>query len=237
MAVPISASRFYKQASYEKQGRIWQVMLDDKALRTPARQVLRLPTEKLAMLLADEWQAQEDSIKPEQMPLTKLANVAQDHVAPDKGPSAGELMRFAANDVICFRVAQPKRLQELQGSKCDPWLDWAEQEFGARLAVTVELRPPDMPLAALENMRNTALKLDAFTLTALLHAVSIVGSAVLGFAMVQNQMDAKTAFDLSRIEEDWQIKQWGEDDEALLRSQNMLDALCSSYQFMQAAKC
>ena len=237
MTVKTNARRFYKQALYEKQGRTWQVMLDDKALRTPARQVLRLPTEKLAIVLAEEWQDQQDRINPDQMPLTKLANVAQDHVAPDKVPSAGELMRFAANDVICFRVAEPKRLQELQASKCDPWLDWAAQEFGARLGVTNELRPPDMPLAALENMRNAALKLDPFTLTALLHAVSILGSAVLGFAMVQNQMDAKTAFDLSRIEEDWQIKQWGDDDEALLRSENMPVALRSSYEFMQAAKC
>jgi chaperone required for assembly of F1-ATPase len=237
MTTKTSIRRFYKQASHEKQGRIWQVMLDDKALRTPARQVLRLPTEKLAILLAREWQDQEDSIKPDQMPLTKLANVAQDHVAPDRVPSAGELMRFAANDVICFRVEQPKRLQELQASKCDPWLDWAEKKFDARLGVTAELRPPDMPLAALENMRNAALKQDPFTLTALLHAVSILGSAVLGFAMVQGKMDAKTAFDLSRIEEDWQIKQWGDDDEALLRSRNMLVALQSSYQFMQAAKC
>ncbi len=228
--------RFYSKASYHKEGRTWVILLDDKKLHTPARSVLRVPTKKLAELIAKEWDEQTDIINPEAMPHTKLSNVAHDHMGANKQQTAGELVRFAASDVLCFRVAEPLSLQELQAEKWDPWLDWAEQRFGARLGVSTGLQAPEQPLAALEALRNEALRMEPFLLTALTHASAILGSTVLGFALSAGKIDAKSAFDLSRIEEDWQIKRWGEDEEASLRARHLLNSLQASTEFMLAAK-
>lgn len=236
MSIPPNIRRFYQNVAVEKEGRTWVILLDEKTLRTPARAILRLPSEALAKLIAKEWDSQTDTIRPDAMPLSKLANVAHDHVGTAKAATAGELVRFASGDVLCFRVAQPLALQELQAKKFDPWLDWAEQEFGARLGTTTNLQPPAMPLAALENMRNTALEMQPFLLTALTHATSILGSAILGFAMVRGKVDANTAFALSRLEEDWQSRQWGEDDEAVQVAENLKTALQNSFGFMQAVQ-
>ncbi|VAV86873.1 hypothetical protein MNBD_ALPHA06-1547 [hydrothermal vent metagenome] len=227
--------RFYKSVSVEKEGRSWTILLDEKSVRTPARSILRLPTEGLAKLLADEWEAQRDVIHPQNMPMTRLANVAHDHMGTAKAASAGELVRFAASDLLCFRVAEPLDLQELQAQKWDKWLDWTADIFGARLGVTTNLRTPSMPLAALENMRNTALEMHAFTLTPLVHVSAMLASAVLGFALVKGELDADEAFVLSRIEEDWQIGQWGEDEEAKIRADALLVSLRASVAFMRAA--
>jgi chaperone required for assembly of F1-ATPase len=228
--------RFYKSVTWEKEGRSWTILLDEKTLRTPARAILRVPTLALAQLLAAEWEAQTDTIQPDAMPMTKLANVAADHMGAAKASTAGELVRFASGDVLCFRVEEPLDLRESQAQKWDPLLDWSAEKFGARMGVTTGLRPPEVPLTALENMRNTALEMEPFLLTALVHATSILGSAVLGFAMADGKLDAKAAFDLSRIEEDWQSEHWGADDEAVARAKYLFASLRASGEFMRAAQ-
>ncbi|PHR62900.1 MAG: ATPase [Robiginitomaculum sp.] len=228
--------RFFKTVSCQPEGRSWIVMLDEKTLRTPARSVLRLPTKALAELVAAEWEAQTEAIRPDFMPISRLANVAHDHMGMNKAASAGELVRFAASDLLCFRVAEPLDLQELQVKEWDIWLDWAEEKFGARLGVSTSLTPPDIPLDALENMRNAALNMEPFALTAMLHASALLGSCVLGFALLDAKLGAQQAFDLSRIEEDWQIQQWGEDEEAKARADGLLAFLEASTRFMLAAQ-
>jgi len=228
--------RFYQNVSYEQEGRSWVIMLDEKTLTSPARTSLRLPSEALAQLLVTEWDAQIETINPEAMPHTKLANVAHDHMGATKSLTVGELVRFASNDVLCFRVAQPLDLQERQAQQWDVWLDWAEQRFGARLGTSTGLQSPQIPLIALETMRSTALEMEPFLLTAMTHAASILSSTVLGFALAEGKLDAKTAFDLSRIEENWQIERWGVDEEAAERAEYLLASLQASTKFMLAAQ-
>ncbi len=228
--------KFYTHVSCTAEGRTWTILLDEKTLRTPARSILRLPTKALAELLVREWDEQDGVIRPQIMAFTKLANVAYDHMTTAKAATAGELVRIAAGDALCFRVAEPLDLQELQGRKWDGWLDWAADEFGARLGVSTEISMPEIPLTALENMRNMALEMDVFALTALSHSASILGSAILAFALLRGELDAKQAFDLSRIEEQWQIDRWGQDDEAMARAVNLLQSLEASGQFMRAAQ-
>ena len=69
-AVPMksAAKRVYKHvgvralAATKGQAGAFCVTLDDRELRTPARQVLRLPTQELALGVAYEWEAQKKFI-------------------------------------------------------------------------------------------------------------------------------------------------------------------------------
>jgi chaperone required for assembly of F1-ATPase len=54
----------------------------------------------------------------------------------------------------------------------------------------------------------------AFQLTATYDLISISGSLILGLAVCKGKISAQEAWDLSRIDEIWQIEQWGEDEEA-----------------------
>ena len=55
---------------------------------------------------------------------------------------------------------------------------------------------------------------DAWELTALHDLVTISGSLVLGLAVSHGRLGAGEAWDLSRIDEAWNIREWGEDAEA-----------------------
>ncbi len=52
--------RFYKDVSLAERDGGFSVLLDGKPVKTPARNVLILPTEKLAEAVASEWRSQGD---------------------------------------------------------------------------------------------------------------------------------------------------------------------------------
>ena len=90
------ARRFWKAADVRPQGDGWEVVLDDRPLRTPAKQPLILPTEALARAIAGEWDAQADVIDPNAMPLTRAANSAIEKVVPQFDGVAAMLAITAA---------------------------------------------------------------------------------------------------------------------------------------------
>jgi len=65
------------------------VHLDGRSVRTPAKAELIVPTHTLAVEIAAEWDAQEETIDPLSMPFPRSANAAIDHVTPQKAEVAG----------------------------------------------------------------------------------------------------------------------------------------------------
>jgi chaperone required for assembly of F1-ATPase len=57
-------------------------------------------------------------------------------------------------------------------------------------------------------------RLTPFQLAAFHDLVAISGSLVLALAVTRGRLSAEEAWTLSRIDETWQIAQWGEDEEA-----------------------
>lgn len=89
------ARRFWKKADIRPAGDGWEVVLDDKPVRTPGKKPLILPTEALAHAIAEEWDAQGDIIDPNAMPLTRAANSAIEKVAPQFDEVAAMLANMA----------------------------------------------------------------------------------------------------------------------------------------------
>jgi len=56
--------------------------------------------------------------------------------------------------------------------------------------------------------------MNPFELTAFHEIVGISGSLIIGFATIDGVHAPERMWQLSRIDELWQIEQWGEDDEA-----------------------
>ena len=62
------------------------------------------------------------------------------------------------------------------------------------------------------------LALDDFSLTGLATATGLFGSAVLALAVQRGALSGAEAFELSRLDEAWQERQWGVDEEAAQRT-------------------
>lgn len=206
--------RFWKSAGVLLQPEGHAVALDGRVPRTPAGRPLILPTPALAGAVAAEWEAQATHLDPLSMPLTRLANVAIDRTPLVREDMATEFSRFADTDLTCFYHETPPELTLCQHAAWDEVRDWAGRVHGIALKATVGLTAPVQPAASLAAARAFALSLDDFRLTGLLFLTPVLGSALLALAVEQGLRSASEAFAASRIEEDWQARGWGIDEEA-----------------------
>lgn len=227
--------RFWDEAIVRPDGDGFRVELDDRPLRAPSRQLLRLPTEALARTIAAEWNAIEDEIRPDRLPFTRAANTALDRVAADPGPVIDAIAAYGANDLLCYRAEEPAALVVRQVEAWEPWLAWCRGSLGAPLLVVAGVIHHPQPPDSLARLRVLVAGHDSFALTALHDLVTLSGSLVLGLAVALRALDPEEAWRLSRIDETWQAEQWGDDSEAtatadrrrtdFLRAARLLDLL------------
>jgi chaperone required for assembly of F1-ATPase len=213
---PTQRRRFYDKATAIAVDDGYAVRLDGKPIRTPAGRALVAPTLKLAEAIADEWQAQGETIDPLKMPLTRLANVIIDGVTDRPGPVADEVQKYLASDLVCYRADAPKGLAEHQARAWDPILDWANEALGARFAVgqgIVHVAQPEAALMA----ACAGIPDDPWHLGAMHAVTTLTGSALIALALANSRLTADEAWQAAHVDEDWNMAQWGRDDLALER--------------------
>jgi chaperone required for assembly of F1-ATPase len=225
--------RVYRQAQAGASAGGFDVRLDGKSVRTPLRAALIVPSEALAAAIAGEWEAQTDTIRPETMPLTRLAATAIDRVAPAPATIARQLLHYAGSDLICHRAPEPKALVAAQAAAWDPLLDWAAEVLGARLFTTVDLAAISQPRAALDALGREVAALDAFRLSGVGEAALATGSLVIALALASARLDAAGAFLASQVDEDFQRTTWGAEEDQDKRRETLRLALDGAERFLR----
>jgi chaperone required for assembly of F1-ATPase len=72
----------------------------------------------------------------------------------------------------------------------------------------------DQPADSLDRLRQLVEEQSPFQLAAFHDLVALSGSLILAIAVTRHRLTAEQAWHLSRLDEEWQISQWGEDAEA-----------------------
>ncbi|OQW54677.1 ATP12 family protein [Candidatus Raskinella chloraquaticus] len=211
------------------------ILLDLKAVKTPAAELFAVPTRALADAIAEEWRMQEERVLPTTMPLMQMAATAIDGVRKARETTIEDLLRYLESDVLCYRAASPPELAARQAALSDPWLSWFQKDTGIGLAATTELvaRPADGAKALL---RPRLLAMDDFRLVGLQVAAGLTGSIVLALSMAKGVIDARDAYAAAEVEAVWQAEKWGADAEAEARRTNLQAELAAVQRFFVALK-
>ncbi|MEE8272698.1 MAG: ATP12 family protein [Alphaproteobacteria bacterium] len=209
--------RFYKMADAAAAGGGFEIRLDGRPIRTPAKAALVVPAEALAAAIAAEWAAQGDPIDPASMPLTQLANAAIDRVMPDRDAVIAATGGYAEADLLCHRAERPAALAERQRTVWQPLLDWAAATYNAPLTVTIGVLPVAQPADGVAALHAAVAAHDDMALAALAHVTGLLGSVVLGLALSAGRIAVAEAFDAAHIDDVHQAERWGEDAEAAAR--------------------
>lgn len=226
-----AAKRFWKETSVEPRGAGFTVTLDGREVKTPSKTSVVVPTEAMAVAIAMEWQAQEERIDPLSMPCTRSANAALDKVATQHSEVADLIAAYGGNDLICYRAEAPQELSERQADHWDALVDWSATDLGAPLRITTGIMPIDQLPTTQARFHEEVSALDPFRLTAFHDLTSISGSLVLAFATLRGRLSPDEAWRLARIDEDWQIEQWGEDEEATEQAELKRQAFLHAHRF------
>ena len=211
-------------------------MLDARAVRTPQRTPVVLPTRALAEAIAAEWEAQESKIRPERMPLTRLANSAIDRAPVHRETVITGLLAYGETDLLCYRAEWPQALVAHQSAVWDPILDWARRELGADVQTAVGVMPVAQPAEAMSAFEEALRRLDDFALTALNQMGSLTASLLLALAVERGYLTVEDAWRAAHVDEDWQIAQWGEDASARQRREAQWADMAAAARFLSLAR-
>ncbi len=206
--------RFYKQAGVVAAEGGWQVTLDGRPVRTPAKAALTVPTRPLADAIAAEWAGQGEEIDPVTMQATGLANAAIDQIAPNRESFAAGIAAYGETDLLCYRAAGPAELVARQAAEWDPLLDWARMRYDIAFRVTTGIVHIAQPPESVARLAAAVTACTPMTLAGLSTLVTISGSLVIGLALLERAFPLDPLWRAAELDSLWQAQLWGADEAA-----------------------
>lgn len=234
LAKPL-ARRFYKEASASDVAP-FQILLDGRAVKTPKKRALAVPTKALALAIAEEWQAQLEFIDPARMPLTRFANTAIDAVSETLDAVAADIVAYAGSDLVCYRAETPDELVALQSRDWNPIVAWADRSLHATFRVVPGVVHVQQSHEALDAVAKALTPHDAFRLTGLHVLTTLTGSALLALALESGALTADAGWQAAHVDEDYQISLWGEDAEAAARRRGRRVEFDAAHRWLELLK-
>lgn len=205
-------SKPWHEARVEGDAVPYAVTLGGKPVHTPTKRIVTVPSRALAEAIAEEWRAQGDRVDPKSMPMTRYMNSILDTVADHRDGVVDQVAAYGASDLLCYRAERPEGLVARQAAAWDGPLTWAARAKGAPMVVTSGVMAVDQPPASLDALRAAVAAQDDAGLAALHDLTAFSGSLVLALAVADGHLTPDEAWAASRVDEDWQVEQWGEDD-------------------------
>ncbi|KAJ8729293.1 hypothetical protein PYW08_000874 [Mythimna loreyi] len=202
--------RFYRGTGIVQSGNKWEVTLDHRRLKTPNGHVLAVNSEPLARAIAAEWDAQTQIITQPTMHLTALCNTALDN--PGKltpHDIAIYFLEYFSTDTLLFYSEEDEELRKLQEKEWGPILEWFQKRFDVIQEVAKGLEPPPVTANTRAVLARYFLSHDFPALSAMSFGVEALKSPLLMLACVERRLEPKQAVLLARLEEEYQLRQWG----------------------------
>jgi chaperone required for assembly of F1-ATPase len=181
--------RFYKEVTVQQRDGSFVLLLDGRAAKSPAGNHFALPCLAAAWRLADEWLAQNETIAPAAMPLTRIVNSAIDRVAYRVAATVDEIARYAGADLVCYRATEPRTLAEAQAAAWDPIVAFARKNLGADFICTEGVMFVEQPESARAAVKEAIKRIansgqpTPFALAALHVMTTLTGSVLLALAV------------------------------------------------------
>jgi chaperone required for assembly of F1-ATPase len=224
--------RFYRQVAVQSHPEGWEVTLDGKILRSPAKAPLVLPGEELAHAIRAEWDAQTDRIQPQSMPMMQLASTVVDRVQPNRERVVQDIAAYGGSDLICYRAEAPQGLVQRQEEHWQSLMDWANARFDVALRSTTGIMAIEQSPQSLATFRRVIERLDPWRLTALASITTVTGSLVIALAIFDGRLTVEGAVAAAHLDELFQAEQWGVDAEALARRNGQANEIADAVRFL-----
>jgi chaperone required for assembly of F1-ATPase len=205
--------RFYTEAKVQRVDGGFAVGLDGRIPRTPGMKQVVVPEQEVAAAMAAEWQAQDQFIDPQTMPLVRLVNSAVEASEESMPALREEIVKYAGNDLLLYRADAPDPLVRRQEEVWDAALVKLARQFGVAFQPTMGIVHQPQPAATLAKLAAALTAEQLLPLTAMNAITSITGSGLLALALRHNLLTAEEVWLAAHVDEDHNISLWGEVEE------------------------
>ena len=206
--------RFYTDVGVGETAGGFAVTLDGKSPRTPSQTPVVVTQQALAQAMAEEWAAQGTHIDPATMPIVRLVNSAVEAGEERLPELRAEIVKYAGNDLLLYRADTPRELVAEQERVWDAALVLLARHFDIGFQPTIGIIHQPQPAATLERLAESLDNAALIEATALNSLTGITGSGLLSIALRERLMDAEAVWFAAHVDEDHNIRLWGEVEEA-----------------------
>ena len=207
--------RFYKDVAAGPVDGGFVVTLDGRQVRTPGKKLpVIVPAAAIATTMAEEWAAQGEFIDPATMPMVRLINSAIESGEEMIPAFREEVIKFAGGDLMLYRAESPQELVSEQELAWDNALTIIARHFGVSFQPTIGIIHQPQPKATLDRLAEALGGENLFVLTALVSITGLTGSGLLAIGLWSKLFSPDQVWKAAHVDEDYQISQWGEDEEA-----------------------
>lgn len=144
-----------------------------------------------------------------------------------------KLVQFSLTDMLLF-WGQEKELIQRQEEQWAPLLLWAKQELDAKFMTTQGLDVPEENKTSGYCLKLFMESLSDKELTAFYAAALDMRSVLLAAALVKGRITAEQAYQAAFLEELWQAENWGVEEEAERRRQEIKSELQGIADFLKS---
>ncbi len=209
--------RFYKDVTIGEDTEGFAVLLDGKAVRTPGLKPIRLQQRAIAEAIAAEWRAQKDTIEFADMPLVRLVNSGVEAGDGRGDDFRAEVIKYCGSDLLLYRADSPRELVAAQDAAWDPILVALARHLDVVFQPTIGIVHVAQPERTLARLDATLDGENLLRLTAMASLISLTGSGLITIALANGLVAPDAAWSAAHVDEDHNIRLWGEDAEASQR--------------------
>ena len=139
---------------------------------------------------------------------------------------------------ICcvIRAGDQLALLERQEEHWQPLVAWIDAHHGLQFEITTGIVPVPQSPAMLQALCAILSSYDDYGLVGLHSATVGAGSVILGLALAATKLDAEAVWTLSRLDESFQMEQWGLDAEAEARRRALAAEMRATEVWFQALR-
>lgn len=205
--------RFFKQVSIAESSQSptkYEILLDQRKLKSPLGTVIAIDHEFLALALAHEWNQQVTNIDLSSMHLNSLINTLIDNPTKiSKEQLVDKILYFLDWDTLLYRCDYPEEFLKLQIKEWDPILAFVNEQFQTNLQSTYYL---DVQGLISDRDRKVIekyfLSFDQQTLSVILFMVEQLKSILLTVCLLKQFRSVESISSLTRLETEYQISFW-----------------------------
>ena len=207
--------KFWKNVHVNKKLKnSFEILLDEKILKTPMQKDLILSNYKIANETALEWDINEKEINTENMVFYSLISTAIDKIKYDKVSYIDNVLGFINTDLICYRADAPNELVDLQNSSWNPIVSFIKKYIDVEVEFFIGVMPSKQSLEIFIRLKTLINSFSDIEISALHRITNLTGSIFISICILKGDVLKNEAFELSFLDEMWQAKNWGVEEES-----------------------
>jgi ATP synthase F1 complex assembly factor 2 len=134
---------------------------------------------------------------------------ALDQAFPDRARFITHFENAMSADSVLLRVSSPSSLVQQQKRHLDPLLQFFKERYQCDLSTTLLFEKPGQVEAARKVQWSLIQSLSGWQLAALDSLCTVTKSFVISWSLLANRLSVASAFEASRVEENWQMRSFG----------------------------